>query len=59
MTIGSRIYEVTKLSRKDKTISELKHNVISWFSPNVSNLIVIFPILAVLKYERQICDTSL
>lgn len=50
MTIGSRIYEVTKLSRKDKTISELKHNVISWFSPNVSNLIVIFPILAVLKY---------
>lgn len=46
MTIGNLICEVTELSREDETITGLKHNVVSWFSPNASIFIVIFPILA-------------
>ncbi|XP_036099698.1 leukocyte surface antigen CD47 isoform X2 [Molossus molossus] len=50
---GNYTCEVTELSREGETVIELKHHVVSWFSPNENILIVIFPMLAVLLFWGQ------
>ena len=50
VTTGNQSSKGTELSREDKTISEIKHNVLSCFFPKASILIVIFTILAILQH---------